>query len=209
MRQLIPLDYNEYYHIYNRGNNKENLFREDANYYYFLSLWKKYIVPIADTYAYCLMPNHFHAMVKIKDFEASEVFKSQSQTSEVLKTSEVSGTRMNKCEQQFSNLFNAYSKAFNKKYNRTGKLFADQCKRKNITDDAYFTQLIYYIHANAQKHGFIDDFRIYPHSSYLSFLSYGNTSLMRNEVLEWFGGRQRFKEYHLAVHEDLKNLEFE
>ena len=62
-----------YYHIYNRGNNRENLFLENRNYPYFLTLYEKHIEPIADTYAYCLMRNHFHLLVKIK--ETSQVFK--------------------------------------------------------------------------------------------------------------------------------------
>jgi REP element-mobilizing transposase RayT len=55
-----------YYHIYNRGNNGENIFREERNYRYFLQLYVKYIVPIAVTYAYCLLANHFHLLVRIK-----------------------------------------------------------------------------------------------------------------------------------------------
>jgi hypothetical protein len=53
--------------IYNRGNNGENLFREQRNYPYFLKLYAKHIEPIAETYAYCLLRNHFHLLVKIKD----------------------------------------------------------------------------------------------------------------------------------------------
>lgn len=55
------------YHIFNRGNNGENIFIEDKNYYYFLGLLKKHILPIADIYAYCLLKNHFHLLLKIKD----------------------------------------------------------------------------------------------------------------------------------------------
>ena len=69
-----------YYHIYNRGNNRENLFVEERNYPYFLRLYAKHIEPIADTYAYCLLKNHFHLCVKIK-------------TEEEFKTSWVSGTK--------------------------------------------------------------------------------------------------------------------
>ena len=90
------LESHTFYHIYNRGNNKENIFIENENYYYFLKLWKKHINPIADTYAYCLLKNHFHFLVKIKEVEENKE----------------SLSRMNKAEQQFSNLFNAYTKAF-------------------------------------------------------------------------------------------------
>ncbi len=55
-----------FYHVYNHANGEENLFRQEENYHYFLKLWTKYIEPIADTFAYCLMPNHFHSLIRIK-----------------------------------------------------------------------------------------------------------------------------------------------
>lgn len=54
------LEYGLYYHIYNRRNNRETLFRIPRNYHYFMELYAKHISPIADTFAYCLLPNHFH-----------------------------------------------------------------------------------------------------------------------------------------------------
>ncbi len=50
-----PLEPNCYCHIYNCGNNRETIFREERNYTYFLKLWKKHVSPIADTYAYSLL----------------------------------------------------------------------------------------------------------------------------------------------------------
>ncbi len=64
-----PLQFGQYYHIFNRGNNRETLFREERNYPYFLSLFVKHIDPVVDTYAYCLMPNHFHLLVRVKTVE--------------------------------------------------------------------------------------------------------------------------------------------
>ena len=57
---IQPLQFGQYYHIYNRGNNRENLFAEQRNYPYFLKLYAKHILPVAKTFAYCLLPNHFH-----------------------------------------------------------------------------------------------------------------------------------------------------
>ena len=65
MTSPAPLEYGQYYHIYNRGNNREDVFYEERNYRHFLSLYAKYILPIADTYAYCLLRNHFHLLVRI------------------------------------------------------------------------------------------------------------------------------------------------
>jgi putative transposase len=66
MTSPTPLQYGQYYHIYNRGNNRENIFFEERNYRYFLRLYVKYAEPVADTYAYCLLRNHFHFLVRIK-----------------------------------------------------------------------------------------------------------------------------------------------
>ncbi len=185
------LEPGKYYHIYNRGNNREDLFKEDRNYDYFLKLYEHHICPIADTFAYCLMRNHFHLLVKIKN----------NNTSQVLKTCEVLKPKINP-SQSFSNLFNAYSKAINKAYNRSGSLFQDRFHRIEITSDKYFACLIHYIHFNPQRHGFTDNFRTYPYSSYQLFLSEKDTILERKQVTDWFGGMKDFIEFHDTVTEE-------
>ena len=75
-----------FYHIYNRGNNKQPIFFESKNYLHFVKLFDKYLSRYIDVYAYCLMPNHFHFLIRLKEI----VEVSPNQTSEVLKTSEVS-----------------------------------------------------------------------------------------------------------------------
>ena len=64
-----PLLYDTYYHIYNRGTNGENIFVQERNYEHFLKLYEKHILPVADTFAYCLLRNHFHISVRIKSKE--------------------------------------------------------------------------------------------------------------------------------------------
>ena len=61
-----PLQPDSYYHVFNRGVNRQNLFFEGRNYGYFLQLYAHHIEPVADTYAYCLLPNHFHLLVRVK-----------------------------------------------------------------------------------------------------------------------------------------------
>ncbi len=106
MQQLEKLKPGNFYHIYNRGNNREDIFFEEKNYPYFLELYAKHITPVADTFAYCLMRNHFHLLVRIK---ASKEIK----TSKVLKTFEVlppGEEKLFNYSQPFSNFFNAYQK---------------------------------------------------------------------------------------------------
>ena len=185
MKTTVPLQPGRYYHIYNRGNNREDLFREERNYSYFLQLYARHVYPIADTFAYCLMRNHFHLLVRIK--ETSQV----SETCEVLTPRAIS--------QHFSNLFNAYTKAINKAYGRTGSLFEERFGRIEVASDRYFLQLIFYIHFNPQKHGFVDDFREWAWSSYHTLRAAGDTKLCRAEVLEWFDGEPRFNEFHRGI----------
>ena len=173
--KLEPLKPSYYYHYYNRGNNKENLFIEAANYMHFLRLLKKYIVPIAEIYSYCLLPNHFHLVLKIK--EANELPASI------------------KIHQSFSNLFNAYSKAFNKKYSRTGSLFQKHPKRIKISNETYLKQLIIYVHTNPNHHA-IGDYLTYKYSSYQAILSEKNTSLNREEILTFFEDKENFRSVH-------------
>ncbi len=61
------LESGKYYHIYNRGINSCDIFRHDENYEHFLRLYDKYINPIAKTFAWVLMKNHFHFLVRIKE----------------------------------------------------------------------------------------------------------------------------------------------
>jgi hypothetical protein len=70
------LEYGVTYHIYNRGNNGETIFLEERNYAYFIKLYEKYIVPIADSFAYCLLGNHFHILLRIKDFPQNQELRS-------------------------------------------------------------------------------------------------------------------------------------
>ncbi len=65
MSKPIPLQYGQTYHVYNRGINRETIFVADHNYRHFLRLYAHHVAPIADTYAYCLLPNHFHFLVHI------------------------------------------------------------------------------------------------------------------------------------------------
>lgn len=176
-----PLRPNRYYHIYNRGINGESLFRQERNYFHFLKLWGQYAEPVAETYAYCLLNNHFHVLVRIKETEAGPI-------------SEI-GPALN-ARRQLNNLFIAYAKAINRAYQRTGSLFESPFKRRLVGNPRTLAPLVAYIHHNPQKHGFVDDFRTWPYSSYHAVLSAQATRVQRAAVLGWFDGRAGFTEAH-------------
>ncbi len=177
---LELLESSYYYHFYNRGNNKENIFIEEDNYHYFLKLVKKYLLPIADIYSYCLLPNHFHLLLKIKEDELLPEQIRKGKTA---------------IHQPFSNLFNSYTKAFNKKYTRTGSLFQKHPKRIQIKDEEYLRNLIIYINTNPSYHD-IADFSEYKFSSYQALISTKSTLLKRDEVIELFDDIENLKYVH-------------
>jgi putative transposase len=183
-----------FYHIYTHANGNENLFRTDENYRFFLKKFVLHINPVADTYCYCLMPNHIHFLIRIKEEEELRAhLKSAGQSEE---TSKVFKNLGGLSPQAFSNLFNSYTKSYNKVFSRRGSLFIPNFKRKEIKDDAYLTRVIQYIHFNPVHHGFVKDIRDWPHSSYHSLLHSRETSLKREEVLAWFGGAEEFCKLH-------------
>jgi len=164
------LEQGYYYHIYNRGNNKEKLFFEHADYLYFLELFRKYIHDITNIYCFCLMPNHFHFLLRIR--EHGEIISYEQRTKPF--------------SQSFSNYFNAYTKYFNIKYGRTGSLFQKSFKRKRVDNEIYLKDLIHYIHTNPVHHEICEDFKHYKYSSYNAILKGHPTILEREKVIDLF-----------------------
>ncbi len=161
-----------YYHIFNRGNNMCDIFIEQNNYDYFLSLLTKYIIPIADIYSYCLLKNHFHLLVRINDIDDE-----------------------NQISQSFANMFNAYAKAINRRYNRKGSLFQRKFKRAIIDSEEYLREVIIYINLNPVYHKFVNKAEKYKYSSYNALVSNKPTQLKREEVIDLFEDKENFKFY--------------
>ncbi|WBV59751.1 transposase [Chryseobacterium camelliae] len=168
------------YHIYTHANGKDLIFREEENYKYFLDKLVKYIIPIAEIYAYCLMSNHFHFLIRFKNLD------------------QISNEGEHKyLMRQFSNLLNGYAKAYNKKYNRKGALFLDFLKRKRVNDEKYLIKLFHYIHNNPVNHGFVEDINDWKYSSYHSYINLAKESkIERKEMMQYFETIKDFVEYH-------------
>ncbi|MBX7224798.1 MAG: hypothetical protein K1X55_02080 [Chitinophagales bacterium] len=182
MVQTTFLQPEQFYHVYNRGNNKENIFLKREDYDRFLATWKKYIDPIATTYAYCLLPNHFHFLIYIHtDNELIKYYGAKIEKFSILHC----------VSQSFSNCFNSYSKYINIKYDRIGKLLSERFKRKLITEESYFLETIRYIHRNPEKHGLIRDFRDYPYSSFWQQPS--------RLVPLWFNDLKDYNDFHFST----------
>ena len=128
--------------------------------------------------------NHFHLLVRIKDLPNPAGLEN------------LSGLDVKPPHQYFSNLFNAYTKAVNKRFKRHGALFERPFRRKIVDTESYLKQLVLYIHNNPVHHGFCSHTVEYPWSSYLTSISIKPTQLQREAVLGWFDDVANFKHRH-------------
>ena len=164
-----------YYHIYNRGNNRQAIFFEPENYLYFLRGVKRYLVPVMDILAYCLMPTHYHLLVRVKEITT----ESRRETSEVLETSEVSAA----VSRAMQLLSISYTKAINKRYERVGSLFQGAFQAKAVTTDAHLRHLCVYIHANPVKDGLVADPADWPYSNYPEWIGLRDGELVDHDFV--------------------------
>ena len=192
-----PLLENQYYHIYNRGNNGDNLFYSPENYHYFLRQFDLYLGAYTRTYAYCLLPNHFHLLIEVVDFTTlPNELQAISHGSRLIDVPE------SVMSEQFRRFFSGYAKAIKVQESRTGSLFEKNFQRKLVDSEAYFTNLIAYIHRNPQRHDICDNFVDYPYSSYSRHLHPRVSKLQKKDVLDWFGGAEPYKRFHQKRFDD-------
>ena len=181
-----------YFHIFNRAVGNEKIFTTPDNYRYFLKLFHKYIAPISDVFSYSLLPNHFHFFLRVKDEQSLYDYKKILGSKQHLDCATLPKFLL----QQFSNYFNAYTRAYNKQQNRKGKLFMEPFNRKCISNTAYYTRLIHYIHANPVHHGYCNKVDEWPFTSYLEIVKNDKTFVECKEVIDWFGDVQAFESFH-------------
>jgi REP element-mobilizing transposase RayT len=186
----IPLLKDNFYHVYNRANSGRRIFHNDENYDFFLQKFGEYLSEFVELFAFCLLPSHFHMLIRVirenSDLSGSRKLKGLSKGS-------ISISRA------FSNFFNSYSKSLNKQENRFGNLFQRPFKRIALDKEEYLLSVIYYIHQNPVHHGLCDDFTYYKWSSYYYITREVKSLLNSEEVLNWFGGMEEFKEIHKSM----------
>jgi len=133
------------YHIYYRGNNKERIFFERRNYIYFLEKINDHICNASELFGYCLMPNHFHLLVYI-DKESDAI-------------------NLNK---EIATLLRSYTRAINEQENRTGSLFQQKTKSKNVTHYGFYC--LNYIHQNPFNSGLLSKLEDWEFSSFNEYI---------------------------------------
>lgn len=192
---------NEIYHVYNRGVDKMNIFREEADYTFFLHLLKRYLSPsqyadklgrLAPNYAdavhliaFCLMPNHFHLLVFLKEKEGLEHLMRSTMT--------------------------AYSRYFNTKYERLGPLFQSRFLASRVSSDAYYWHISRYIHLNPMD--IAEDWQDYEYSSIGYYLDAKQADWVHPEyIIGGQGGIQGYRAFvsdYEAMHSELNVIKHE
>ncbi len=185
--KLLP---EECYHIYNRGNNRQLLFYNQENYKLFLRLIKKYLVPNCDILAFCLMPNHFHFLVRANaksnlPYDKDLARSAASHLAPLLRLSCFSkGLQL---------LLSTYAKTMNKRYHRTGSLFTQNTRIKRTSSEAlsenYSLWCFIYIHNNPKTAGLVNSPEQWEFSSYRDYLENRSDSFCRMDLA--------FQELHL------------
>ena len=161
-----------FYHIYNKAVGSDQLFYTDENYKYFLKKFSFFMNNVVDTYAFCLLPNHFHFLISPTANDPGLISR------------------------QFKRLFISYSMALNKQRGRKGNLFQKNFKRKVVCCEDHLKNVVHYIHVNPLHHSIFTDFKNYPYSSYKIIVGTGPTYLKRTEVIDRFSGLNEFIDFH-------------
>ena len=177
-RREVQLCAGEYYHFYNRGNNRERIFYERENYLFFLRQVRRYLVPVLEIIAYCLMPTHYHLLVLVKTSEVSE---------------NLGGLGASKAMMKFAV---SYTKAMNKRYNRVGVLFQGPFQARHVDKDSYLVHLSRYFHLNPVMAGLVERPEGWEFSSYREYIGLRDGTLPKSEiVLSQFPSPEAYREF--------------
>jgi len=169
----------DYYHVYNRGVNRDNIFWKDQDYLYCLKRISdnciRYCIKII---AYCLMPNHYHFLVR-QDGEAA-------------------------VSRWVQTIFNGYVQAANREFNRKGTLFEGRCQIKVVDKEDYLIYLVRYIHLNPVHAGLVLHAGDWPYSNYLEWAGERQGLLVDEAFIdEWFDSRDAYCEF-LNEYKDIR-----
>lgn len=165
-----PIDLGSIYHIYNRGVNKGLIFFNEKNYQYFIYKMAYHFQEKASVLAYCLMPNHFHLIIKVID--------------------------SNFIQKGLQPFMIAYSRAINNEQNRIGPLFQGHYQSNLIDDDSYLLECIKYIHLNPVKAGIVERPQDWQFSSYKQYLSNNKLTMIDSSfIFHFFDTINEFVEF--------------
>lgn len=159
-----------FYHIYNRGNNKQLIFFEERNYMFFLNKIEQYVVPHANLLAWCLMPNHFHLLIQ-----------ANLKTQKIVKDTPI---KINALTESMRLMLSSYTRAIQKQESRVGSLFQQKTKFKCADD--YLTSVFHYVHQNPYRAGLVRNIEDYPWSSMKEYAGLSAQNLCQQDIAYQF-----------------------
>ena len=165
------LEKDNYYHLYNRSINEEKLFYNRENYIYFLKKYNK-LVNLVNTLTYCLMPTHFHFLIKVTTHDSY------------------------KLNRAIGDLLSGYAKAINIQQNRHGSLFEQHTKAKPIKSQKQMIALVHYIHQNPIRSKLVKKLDDWEFSSYRDYIGVREGKLpLKEEILSQYKNIDEFIEH--------------
>lgn len=209
MYQKEALKCGNFYNIFSPENGKELFFYTDENYFFFLKKFSETVLPFADLYGYCLLPNHFQLLIKIKDeksvFEYLKMngnFPDETVTLESIKALSLGEGMANldifgmHISRLFSNFFNAYSKSINEQQKKRGNLFAKGFKIKLLESSSDLMQCLINMHNSPLQNKLVTKIEDWKFSSFEALSSDKATKLKRDEAMSWFENKEHFLTCH-------------
>jgi len=166
----MKLNYNELYHIYNQGNNRRQVFFSDEDYLKFLTLFRDKVLPFADVFAWCLMPNHFHFLLSPNSTGIEEI-----KTGNILSSRIGNGLRL---------LQTQYAQFINRKQNNTGSVFRQKAKASEMAKEEvhYPTVCFNYIHQNPLRAGLVSKLEDWPYSSFAGYAGFRSEDICKKNL---------------------------
>lgn len=169
------------YHIYNQGNNQQNIFSSPEDYIIFLKQARSHILTHTDIVAYCLMPNHFHFLIYTNE-RVNDLIQQ-------------GGILIDPVTNAIRKLLSGYARIYNKRYNKSGSLFRQKtkskclteikvCENKPITLADYCFNCFNYIHQNPLKAKLVRRMENWEYSSFKDYAGLRNGTLCNKAIAE-------------------------
>ena len=207
-KQRDYFDFGGIYHIYNRTIPGKKLYESEDDYLDFLDRYKRYFVSYFDTYAYCLTPNHFHFLIKVKEQEEIDVSKEKTKAAKKYLSREVPFNFF--LEHQLSRMFSGIAVKYNNRQmdkNQKGVLFGEPTKRVLLKTESRVIYQLCYIHHNVIHHHLGKDYSDWKYTSYQAYINDNDSFIDTKYILELLGSKEVFLELHkdfkLSKEEDL------
>jgi putative transposase len=198
------------YHIFNQGNNRQRIFFKEENYLFFIEKMRDYLLPYCDVLAWCLLPNHFHWMVQVKEVE---VLVTPNETHPMTQSHRMNAqppgnlVKYRDLNHSIAILLRSYTRAIQKQENITGTLFRQKTKAECLNEPSGLTPSFYntrqgtlihmdkpakaypqvcfnYIHQNPVKARLVKHPEDWEFSSYRDLVGLRNGTLINRELIK-------------------------